>query len=107
MNERGEFIYAGRKDFQIKYAGHRIELGEIETVVNSIDGVELCACVFDRENNVLVLFYVGSVNKRVVRSEMKGKLQDYMIPDRVEKIERMPRTGNGKISRTELMTCWL
>ena len=103
VNERGEFIYAGRKDFQVKHAGHRIELGEIEAAASSIEGVEMCACVFDRENNILVLFYVGSTDKSAIRGVLKNKLQDYMIPDRMEKIEKMPRTGSGKISRTELL----
>ena len=31
-NEQGEFVYIGRKDFQIKHLGHRIELGEIESL---------------------------------------------------------------------------
>lgn len=103
LNERGEFMYVGRKDFQIKHAGHRIELGEIEAAVNSVENIELCACVFDRTNNVLVLFYVGNVEINVIKAALKGKLQDYMIPDRIEKIENMPRTGSGKISRTDLM----
>lgn len=103
LNERGEFMYVGRKDFQIKHAGHRIELGEIEAAVNSVESIELCACVFDRTNNVLVLFYVGNVEINVIKTALKGKLQDYMIPDRIEKIENMPRTGSGKISRTDLM----
>lgn len=103
VNERGEFMYAGRKDFQVKHAGHRIELGEIEAAANSIEDVEMCACVFDRERNVLVLFYVGSADKSRVRAVLKDKLQDYMIPDRMEKVEKMPRTGSGKISRTELI----
>lgn len=30
LNEKGEFIYISRKDFQIKRMGYRIELGEIE-----------------------------------------------------------------------------
>lgn len=103
VNGRGEFIYAGRKDLQVKHAGHRIELGEIEAAVNSVESVEMCACVFDRERNTLVLFYVGSADKSTIRGVLKDKLQDYMIPDRLEKIEKMPRTGSGKISRTELL----
>lgn len=103
LNSRGEYMYVGRKDFQIKHAGHRIEPGEIEAAANLIDGVELCACVFDRENNILVLFYVGSVEGSAIKSALKEKLQDYMIPDRIEQIESMPRTGSGKISRPELI----
>lgn len=103
LNDRNEFMYIGRKDFQIKHAGHRIELGEIEAAANSIEGIELCACVFDRANNVLVLFYVGDLDGSAIKASLKGKLQDYMIPDRLEKIENMPRTGSGKISRTDLM----
>ena len=45
LNEKGEFIYISRKDFQIKRSGYRIELGEIEAAVGSLDGV---MCIRDR-----------------------------------------------------------
>lgn len=103
LNEQNEFMYMGRRDFQIKHAGHRIELGEIEAAVSTVNNVELCACVFDRDKNVIVLFYVGDTDEKTIRNELKCKIQDYMIPDRYLQISEMPRTGSGKISRTELM----
>jgi amino acid adenylation domain-containing protein len=102
INEFGEFMYSGRKDFMIKHAGHRIELGEIEVAANSVEGVELCAVLFDTKNNVLVMFYVGSAQEKEIRNALKELLQDYMIPDRYIKIDTMPRTGGGKISRVDL-----
>jgi acyl-coenzyme A synthetase/AMP-(fatty) acid ligase len=102
VNERGEIMFAGRKDFQIKHAGHRIELGEIETAAGSVDGVELCACVYDNNVKQIVLFYVGQAESALVKDTLKQKLQPYMIPGRIEKITAMPRTPSGKISRQEL-----
>lgn len=102
FNERGEIMFAGRKDFQIKLSGHRIELGEIEVATCSIDGVDLCGCVFDSEKQRLVLFYQGGIEEKEVRTVLKQKLQPYMVPDIIAKIDKMPRTGSGKISRTEL-----
>ena len=56
-NERGELIYLSRKDFQIKHMGYRIELGEIEATINNVEGISTCACIYDKENSKIVLFY--------------------------------------------------
>lgn len=58
-NNYNELIYVGRKDLQIKHMGNRIELGEIESSVNSLETVESCACVFDKEKDWIILFYTG------------------------------------------------
>ncbi|MBR4422636.1 MAG: amino acid adenylation domain-containing protein [Mailhella sp.] len=101
-NERGELMFLGRRDFQIKHAGHRIELGEIEAAATSLEGVELCACVYDTAVPQIVLFYCGAAEAGDIRSGLKAKLQPYMIPGRMEKIGSMPRTASGKISRVAL-----
>jgi amino acid adenylation domain-containing protein len=102
LNSRGEFMFAGRKDFQIKHAGHRIELGEIETAANGIPGVLLCGCVYDTDINIIVLFYVGEADEKTLRDSLKNKLQAYMVPDSFIKLQEMPKTGSGKINRTAL-----
>lgn len=102
-NDRGELIYISRKDFQIKRSGYRIELGEIEAGANSVEGVKNCACIYDKEEDSLVLIYEGRVKKpdTVLAGVMK-KVPSYMYPDKVVRIKEMPQNANGKIDRKYL-----
>jgi amino acid adenylation domain-containing protein len=101
-NERGELLYAGRNDFQIKHMGYRIELGEIETAAGSISGVDICACVYDNEKQRIVLFYCGTAQSKSLADALKTKLQSYMVPGVVTKLETMPLNANGKTDRQKL-----
>ena len=101
-NELGELMFLGRKDFQIKHAGHRIELGEIEVATSSIPGIDLCACIYDVKHQQIVLFYCGVAEPFSIKNVLKLKLQPYMIPGRIERINVMPRTASGKVNRVAL-----
>ena len=46
-DKNGIIMYKGRKDNQIKHMGYRIELGEIETIVGNIEGIDICACIYN------------------------------------------------------------
>ena len=59
LNEKGEFIYINRRDFQIKRMGYRIELGEIETAANSLCGVISAAAVYEQKKEKIILIYEG------------------------------------------------
>ncbi len=101
-NEFGELVFVSRKDHQIKHMGHRIELGEIEIHVNQMAGIRMSCCVYDKEREKIVLFYVGDAEGKDIIKALKEKLPRYMIPNLVEKIEEMPFTANGKLNRMEL-----
>ncbi|MFR5602047.1 MAG: AMP-binding protein [Lachnospiraceae bacterium] len=101
-NERGELIFVSRKDYQIKHMGHRIELGEIEVCVNAMEQTRMSACIYDRENSKIILFYVGDAQAADIMNELKTKLPRYMLPNRIELIDAMPFTANGKINRLAL-----
>ncbi len=102
-NARGELIYLGRKDFQIKHMGYRIELGEIEANINAIDGINECACIY--EDSQIVLFYQSSkVTEELIYQEIKERLAAYMRPTRVIRLRAMPHNANGKIDRKKLKT---
>lgn len=102
-NEQGEILYISRSDFQIKHMGYRIELGEIETAINSIDGIVLCACVYDINNSKIVLFYQGQeIDEKELLDRAKQKLPNYMCPNEIKCITKMPYNANGKIDRNKL-----
>ena len=105
-NHRGELVFLGRKDQQIKHMGHRIELGEIETVVSMHPDVRQCCCVLDRERKRLILCYTGSAATADLAAYLKRKLPRYMVPNQLRKMAALPLTPNGKIDRNGLMeTC--
>lgn len=102
-NDKQELIYLSRKDFQIKHMGYRIELGEIETAINSLEGMETCACIYDLDSSKIVLYYVAKeITELEALEKAKQKLPMYMWPNEIIKIQRMPYNSNGKIDRKKL-----
>jgi len=101
-NQEGELMFLSRKDYQIKHMGHRIELGEIEMVLNRMPGILQAVSLFDQEKKKIIVFYAGEVSKADAVLYCREKLPRYMVPNRIEQIEQMPLTLNGKIDRLAL-----
>ena len=103
-NENNEIIYISRKDFQIKHMGYRIELGEIEAVINNVDGIIACACVYDNENKKIVLFYEADkkLEEKELVKQIKNNLLNYMWPNEIHRLEKMIYNANSKIDRQKL-----
>lgn len=99
----GNLVFVSRKDFQVKHKGNRIELGEIEVAVNAIDGVTNAACIFDHEQDKLVLYYttVDGTECDVINL-VKERIPVYMFPEVIIHLKVMPFNMNGKIDRIEL-----
>lgn len=102
-NDKGELEFVSRKDFQVKHKGNRIELGEIEVAVNAVDGVTNAACIFDHENDKLVLYYTTVDGKPMdIINLVKERIPVYMFPEICNHLLQMPYNMNGKIDRVEL-----
>ncbi len=102
-NDRGEIMFLGRKDFQIKHQGcYRIELGEIETALLAAEGVGNGCCLFDEAKDEIVCVYVGQADPRALAGALAAKLPAYMMPNRYVHLERLPMTINDKIDRVTL-----
>jgi len=102
-NERGELLFVGRKDSQVKHRGYRVELGEIETAVLSVPGVENCCAVYDEKNTRIVVFATPEeLDKKNLYARLKCLLPRYMLPGLIQTEKVLPLNQNGKTNRIAL-----
>ena len=103
----GNIEYLGREDHQVKIRGLRIELGEIENTIREYPGITDCVALVKKysENIILIIAYVvckSDLEVEGLKHYLKKHLPDYMIPNRFEKIDKMPLTPSGKADRKAL-----
>src|SRR5215213_4424439 len=102
----GSLEYLGRLDEQVKLRGFRIELGEIEAVLLRHEAVREAVVVVQRVNDDqrLVAYVVGeeSLKSGALRQYLKSVLPEYMVPQVLVQLERLPLTENGKVDRRAL-----
>ncbi len=111
LAEDGNFLFVGRRDNMVKSRGYRIELGEIEAALYSHPGV-IEAAVFpvpDEEiGNRLRAFVVLKPGSDVTAVDLihhcSQQIPRYMLPEKVDICEHLPRTSTGKIDRLGLST---
>ena len=103
----GAFHHLGRIDNQVKILGNRVELEEVEAHLREIVGTDLVAAVAwpltDGRATGLVAFHCApAVTREQVRDEMKKRVPDYMVPQRVHQLDTLPLGATGKIDRKAL-----
>ena len=105
----GNIEFLGRSDNQVKLRGYRIEMGEIEAVLSQYPGIREAVAMV-REDVAGDKRLVGYVVEREevsrdaieLRTYLKEKLPDYMVPSAIVFIGVIPLTPNGKIDRRAL-----
>lgn len=101
-NDRGELMFLGRRDHQIKRSGYRIELGEIECAANGTEGVDSVCCVYLPNAGKIACVYAGAAEEKQLKTALKAVLPKYMMPDFYLRMTALPETGNGKIDRVKI-----
>lgn len=101
-NDRGELLFLGRRDGQIKRSGYRIELGEIESALQAIGGAGDACCVFDAAEEKIVCAWSGPAEEKEIRQRLRAALPKYMLPDVWLHMDALPKTGSGKIDRVSV-----
>lgn len=83
-DERGDVLFVGRNDDEVKINGRRIHLGEIRQRALSYPEVERAAiCVVRRNNRDCIGLVVMSAELNLLRpleAYLKAHLPDYMVP---------------------------
>ena len=97
------FIYLGRVDRQVKVRGYRVELLECEAAIRSVSGCDQVAVIpIESVDQVsvdgLACYVAGPVriDAAGLRSELKKRLPDYMVPARIEQLDALPLVASGK-----------
>src|SRR5215469_9436303 len=110
LDEKGNYLFVGRKDHMIKTRGYRVELGEIEAVMVAHPAVDEAVALpipDDEIGNTIRAIVTVSDTRPVTSSELKRhcgeKLPPYMVPEEIEFCDTLPRTGTGKIDRQRLL----
>ncbi len=107
----GQIICLGRLDDQVKIHGVRIELGEIESALRSMAGVRdaVVTSWVDSHGDKQLVGHVIPVERdgltaTQLRTQLRERLPEVMIPPYVLFAEAFPQTANGKVQRAALPT---
>lgn len=104
----GSLAHLGRNDAQVKVRGHRVEPGEVESVMlqhpavrevavvgrPAPEGMRLHAYVVTRDGSTLPV--------RDLRSFLRERLPEPMVPAVLVTLPALPLTPNGKVDRMAL-----
>jgi amino acid adenylation domain-containing protein len=108
----GAIEYLGRIDHQVKIRGFRIELGEIESALADQPGARESVVVAQSrgQGDPRLVAYVVSAEERPdreawfdeLRTGLRERLPDYMVPPVFVLLEALPLNPNGKVDRKAL-----
>jgi amino acid adenylation domain-containing protein len=107
QDDNGIFHHLGRIDNQVKILGNRVELEEVEAHLRKITGTDLVAAVAwpldsGRATGIVAFHCAPGVTRDEIRDEMKKRVPEYMVPQRIHHINTLPLGSTGKIDRKAL-----
>ena len=99
-DEKGNYLFHGRRDRMVKIRSYRVELGEIESVLQKVKGVEETACVMIRVHGgeKLCCYYTGETkDTAALKEQAENFLPEYMKPDYYVCLDALPRNERNKV----------
>jgi amino acid adenylation domain-containing protein len=110
VDEKGNYLFVGRKDHMIKTRGYRVELGEIEAVMVSHPSIDEAVAIpvpdeaIGNAIHAVVTLADGlTIDATTLKQHCAEKLPAYMVPEKIQFRDSLPRTDNGKIDRRGLL----
>lgn len=93
--------FVGRLDRQCKVRGMLVAPEEVEAALASHPGVDAVAVasrvLAPGRRRGLVAFVEGTASAEELRSHARLRVPHWMVPVRVQRVERLPRTPSGKV----------
>lgn len=106
-NVRGELVFVGRRDRQVKVGGRRVQLDEIEAALRRHLPTLEVACTLLKPNGtepVIAAAIVGepAPDADAIREAAADSLPLFMMPERIVALDALPRNERGKIDYPRL-----
>jgi amino acid adenylation domain-containing protein len=108
-NDEGNLMFFGRKDRQIKVRGYRVELEEVADVILKNPSVSEAAVVAvpKTDGTLKIVAQIAlkagkELNVDELNADTRQHLPKYAQPEMFNLMDRLPRTGAGKIDYNEL-----
>jgi amino acid adenylation domain-containing protein len=106
----GAIEFLGRGDDQVKIRGFRVELGEVEAALRELPGIRDAAVTIRGDAAAGTARLIGyvvpdldrSVDPAQVRTDLRGRLPEPMVPAAVVVVGYLPLNLNGKVDRSRL-----
>jgi amino acid adenylation domain-containing protein len=105
----GNLEFLGRVDEQVKIRGYRVEPGEVEAVLTQHPSIREAAVIVreDEPGEKRLVGYVVAKGQRgptaaELRSYMKERMPEYLVPSAFVRLAALPLTPNGKVDRRHL-----
>lgn len=108
VDEEDWFYSCGRQDAQIKVLGYKVELAEVEQIAREqLNHNNLIVLKSKNEQNLdCIVMALENFNMpdTQIMERLKTKLPPYMMPEKIIKLERFPRTIHGKTDRQKIIS---
>jgi len=108
-DERGDYVFCGRKDRMIKRRGYRVELGEIEAALYRHPSIREAAVIAapDADGDARVRAFVcwsghTTPSSISLKRFCADNLPLYMVPDRFVFVDVLPKTTTDKVDYVSL-----
>ncbi len=109
QDAKGNLLFLGRNDRQVKLRGYRIELDEIEAVLKRNKVVEEAAvCVVETDNKdkkltaAVLIANESNIEPSQLIAFCQKHLPPYAVPDTIVLLDEFPRTSSGKTDLTSI-----
>jgi len=98
----GSLVFLGRRDTQVQVRGNRVELSEIEHTLVNHPIVEHALVVYRDDRLTALVQPRPNQQPTDLRTWVAARLPDYMVPNRIQLVDEIPRNPSGKADRLAL-----
>jgi acyl-CoA synthetase (AMP-forming)/AMP-acid ligase II len=108
-DEEGFLYFVGRQDAMIKSAGYRISPTEVEDVLMSTGAFRQVAVIglpdewVGQKVHAVGVALNGAVDTASVLKQAAATLPGHMVPTRIDMVDTLPQTPNGKVDYKALV----